>query len=67
MAVDTGCPGKPSGFPCVFDAWAGSDGYIDTLEGPSVVAIITMRHPRPFGISKDKNFVVGSSHEYKGF
>lgn len=67
MTVDTGCPGKPSGFPCVFDAWAASDGYIDTLEGPSVVAIVTMRHPRPFGISKDTYFVVGSSHEYKGF
>lgn len=67
MTVDTGCPGKPSGFPCVFDAWAASDGYIDTLEGPSVVAIVKMRHPRPFGISRDKYYIVGSSHEYKGF
>lgn len=38
--------------------------YQDTLNGPSVVAIIKVKHPRFFGVSDDFNYVIGSSHEY---
>jgi hypothetical protein len=49
-------------FPCTYTN--NAYGYIDTLKGPSIVAIVSMRHPRPYGISVDGSFVVGSSHEY---
>jgi hypothetical protein len=49
-------------FPCTYVN--STYGYIDTLKGPSIVAIISMRHPRPYGISIDGSFIVGSSHEY---
>lgn len=60
-----GCPGSPAGFPCTYNNT--TYGYVDTIAGPSIVAIISMRHPRPFAFSTDRNFIVGSSHEYKGY
>jgi hypothetical protein len=63
--LETGCPGSPSGFPCTYNN--PTYGYVDTIKGPSVVAIISMRHPRPFAFSADRDFIIGSSHEYKGF
>ncbi|PWW01226.1 hypothetical protein DFQ01_110116 [Paenibacillus cellulosilyticus] len=41
--------------------------YTDTLLGPSVVAIVKIKHPRYFGVSDDFEYVIGSSHEYKGY
>lgn len=61
----TGCPGSPTGFPCTYNNT--TYGYVDTIVGPSIVAIISMRHPRPFAFSTDRSFIVGSSHEYKGY
>ena len=63
--LEMGCPGSPPGFPCTYNNT--TYGYVDTITGPSVVAIISMRHPRPFAISTDRSFIVGSSHEYKGY
>ncbi|MGF7033415.1 hypothetical protein J2T17_004363 [Paenibacillus mucilaginosus] len=63
--VETGCPGSPAGFPCTYIN--STYNYVDTIKGPSVVAIISMRHPRPFAFSQDKSFIVGGSHEYKGY
>lgn len=63
--IESGCPNSPAGFPCTYTN--PTYGYVDTLYGPSVVAIIAMRHPRPFAFSTDRSFIVGSSHEYKGF
>jgi hypothetical protein len=61
--LETGCPGSPAGFPCTYTN--PSYGYVDTVNGPSIIAIIRVRHPRAFSFSADKYFVVGSSHEYK--
>lgn len=63
--LETGCPGSTPGFPCTYVNT--TYGYIDTIRGPSIVAIITMKHPRNFGISADKTYIVGSSHEYVPF
>lgn len=63
--LQTGCPGSPVGFPCTYNNT--TYGYVDTITGPSIVSIISMRHPRPFAFSSDRSFIVGSSHEYKGY
>ncbi|OBZ15877.1 hypothetical protein A8L34_27925 [Bacillus sp. FJAT-27264] len=49
----------------VVDAAGQSFQYIDYLYGPSVVAVISIPTPRPYGISKKYTYFVGSSHEYK--
>ncbi|WP_168121883.1 hypothetical protein [Paenibacillus sp. HB172176] len=38
--------------------------YADVLNGPSIIAIVQVKHPRFYGISRDFNYTVGSSHEY---
>jgi hypothetical protein len=38
--------------------------YSDTLKGPSVIAIVKVKHPRYYGVSDTFDYVVGSSHEY---
>jgi Tfp pilus assembly protein PilN len=38
--------------------------YGDTLNGPSIVTIVQVKQPRFYGISRDFNYTVGSSHEY---
>lgn len=38
--------------------------YSDTLKGPSIVAIVKVKHPRYYGVSDDITYIVGSSHEY---
>lgn len=38
--------------------------YSDTLKGPSIIAIVKVKHPRYYGVSDDITYVVGSSHEY---
>lgn len=38
--------------------------YADTLNGPSIIAIVQVKHPRFYGVSPDFDYVVGSSHEY---
>lgn len=63
--VENGCPGSSGGFPCTYVNT--TYGYVDTLRGPSIVAIIRMKHPRNYGISANKHFIVGSSHEYVGY
>lgn len=73
--VETGCPNKAPGFPCVYNinltvntaSGPRAINYVDTLSGPGVVAIITMPSPQPYGISKEYTYIVGSSHEYKPF
>ena len=73
--VETGCPLKAPGFPCVYNVnltvntvnGPHNFNYIDTIDGPSIVAIITMNSPRPYGISKRYTYIVGSSHEYKPY
>ncbi|WP_040951680.1 hypothetical protein [Gorillibacterium massiliense] len=62
--VEKGCPDSPAGFPCTYVNH--TYGYVDMLEGPGIVAIIRMHHPRPFAFSPDTSYIVGSSHEYKG-
>ena len=63
--IETGCPGSAIGFPCIY--MNSEFDYIDSIRGPSVVAIISMRHPRPFAFSADSYFIVGSAHEYVGY
>jgi len=63
--LETGCSASSVGFPCIYNNTTYN--YVDTITGPSIVAIISMRHPRPFAFSEDHSFIVGSSHEYKGF
>lgn len=65
--VETGCPGSPSGsgFPCTYVNT--THGYIDTLRGPSIVAVIKMKHPQSYGVAANKSYIVGSSHEYIGY
>lgn len=38
--------------------------YSDMLNGPSIIAIVQVKHPRFYGISRDFDYTVGSSHEY---
>ncbi|MGG4145704.1 hypothetical protein ABEW34_21645 [Paenibacillus algorifonticola] len=38
--------------------------YMDVLQGPSVVAVVKVKHPRYYGLSDDFEYIVGSSHEY---
>ncbi|OME79614.1 hypothetical protein BK120_21805 [Paenibacillus sp. FSL A5-0031] len=38
--------------------------YSDIIKGPSIIAIVKVKHPRYFGVSDDFEYVVGSSHEY---
>jgi len=63
--VETGCPGSPAGFPCTYVN--NTYGYVDTLRGPSIVAVIAMKHPRSYGVAANKSYIVGSSHEYIGY
>ncbi|GGG18846.1 hypothetical protein [Paenibacillus abyssi] len=63
--LESGCPNSAAGFPCTYNNT--TYGYVDTIRGPSIVAIISMRHPRPFAFSADRSYIVGSSHEYKGY
>lgn len=60
--LEKGCSSALDGFPCTYVN--GTYGYVDTIRGPSIVAIIAMRHPRPFALSQERFFIVGSSHEY---
>ncbi len=39
--------------------------YVDTLYGPSIIAIIQVKHPKHFGIAMDIEYTIGASHEYK--
>lgn len=73
--VETGCPNKPAGFPCIYNVnltvntatGTQNFNYIDTIAGPSIISVIKMNSPRPYGISKPYTYIVGSSHEYKPY
>lgn len=64
-SLETGCSDAAPGFPCTYRN--ATYDYVDTIKGPSIVSIISLRHPRPFSFSTDASFIVGSSHEYKGY
>lgn len=38
--------------------------YSDVLAGPSIIAMVKVKHPKFYGISRDFDYVIGSSHEY---
>ncbi|HIW35307.1 MAG TPA: hypothetical protein IAA29_21270 [Candidatus Paenibacillus intestinavium] len=38
--------------------------YSDVLTGPSIITIVKVKHPKYYGISRDFDYVIGSSHEY---
>lgn len=64
--VDVRCPGASfDGFPCLYKNEVYD--FYKVLNGPSVVAIVTMKAPRPYAISQDLEYIVGSSHEFKPF
>lgn len=50
-------------FPKIYNSGAPYY-YMDVLNGPSIITIVKVKHPRFYGISKDFEYVVGSSHEY---
>lgn len=51
-------------FPRVYNSGPPYN-YSDVINGPSVIAIIKVPHPKYFGVSRDFEYVIGSDHEYK--
>lgn len=50
-------------FPKIYNSGAPYY-YMDILNGPSIITIVKVKHPKFYGISRDFDYIVGSSHEY---